>query len=215
MPLIDSIISLNGIEILLWDATESSDELISLCHYRNIKVDTSILSKAESRRREILAEALILSEYFSTPKVLLHDENGAPIVDGYNGFISISHTHGLVAVAFSHYAPIGIDAERISERVMKVRDKFINDEEAQFIVATDSTENTLAWTAKEAIYKLVNTPGASLRNDFHICSRFRKASVDHFSADAYIEHSGNRRLISISSILCQEQSTILTVAVYL
>ena len=66
---------------------------------------------------------------------------------------------------------MGIDAERLDrEQVLRVRDKFLSDEE-KAIVSEDSLEaNIIAWTSKEALYKAAMTEGLDFRNDITIKS---------------------------------------------
>lgn len=99
-----------------------------------------------------------------------HFANGAPFLFGLTSRISVTHTAHLLAVAtlpktpeanLSQFAPrtaMGIDAERLDrEQVLRVRDKFLSDEE-KAIVSEDSLEaNIIAWTSKEALYKAAMT----------------------------------------------------------
>jgi len=112
-----------------------------------------------------------------------HFANGAPFLFGLTSRISITHTAHLLAVAtlpktpeanLSQFAPrtaMGIDAERLDrEQVLRVRDKFLSDEE-KAIVSEDSLEaNIIAWTSKDALYKAAMTEGLDFRNDITIKS---------------------------------------------
>lgn len=112
-----------------------------------------------------------------------HFANGAPFLFGLTSRISVTHTAHLLAVAtlpktpeanLSQFAPrtaMGIDAERLDrEQVLRVRDKFLSDEE-KGIVSEDSLEaNIIAWTSKEALYKAAMTEGLDFRNDITIKS---------------------------------------------
>lgn len=112
-----------------------------------------------------------------------HFANGAPFLFGLTSRISVTHTAHLLAVAtlpktpeanLSQFAPrtaMGIDAERLDrEQVLRIRDKFLSDEE-KAIVSADSLEaNIIAWTSKEALYKAAMTEGLDFRNDITIKS---------------------------------------------
>ena len=68
--------------------------------------------------------------------------------------ISISHTPQLVVLACNKNQVVGIDAEQCDrQQVLRVRDKFLNANEKQFICPDDLPSHVLAWTAKEAIIK--------------------------------------------------------------
>ena len=157
----------DGTRLHLWRVTESCDDLLSMCASRGIDVGGCNGYKAVLRRVEYMVERLLLAEAFGGAVELLHNADGAPRVDCCK-HISISHTSGLIGVAVSELAAIGIDMERRSSRVLRVRCKFLDDEELGRIAADDADANLVAWTAKEAMYKLVPQPGISLCDDFHV-----------------------------------------------
>lgn len=95
-----------------------------------------------------------------------HFRNGAPFLHGESTRISITHCNGLLAVAtlaptadtdlsaFNEISCLGIDSERTDrEQVLRIREKFLSEEELNFIKPDDLIKNIQAWTAKEAILK--------------------------------------------------------------
>ena len=59
-----------------------------------------------------------------------------------------------MALAWNERVAIGIDAERTDrQQVLKVRNKFLNSSELQFIAPDDLDAHIIAWTAKEAVIK--------------------------------------------------------------
>lgn len=114
---------------------------------------------------------------------LEHFDNGAPYLAGEDTRISITHCRGLLAVAtlprtpeatlhsFEPRTAIGIDAERRDrEQVLRLREKFLSEDELAIIPADDLTANITAWTAKEALYKAALGGGADWREDYRIYS---------------------------------------------
>lgn len=112
-----------------------------------------------------------------------HFANGAPFLFAQTTRISITHSGHLLAVAslpktpeadLSSFAPrtaLGIDAERNDrEQVLKIRDRFLSDDEKALIPADNLEANIIAWTAKEALYKAGMTEGLDLRKDITIIS---------------------------------------------
>lgn len=112
-----------------------------------------------------------------------HFRNGAPFLVGEIGRISITHTGRFLAVAtlpdtpevdlsvFSERAALGIDAERADrEQTLRVRNKFLSDDEQQMIDKDDVKKNVMAWTAKEALYKAAMQDGLDFKNDIRILS---------------------------------------------
>lgn len=95
-----------------------------------------------------------------------HYRSGAPFLYGEESKISISHTSGCFAVAtipsdpetpageFSPATALGIDVERMDrEKVMNIRDRFLNPDELKLVSADSVEENIIAWTCKEAMLK--------------------------------------------------------------
>lgn len=94
-----------------------------------------------------------------------HLPGGAPLLDGTDQRISLSHTRGMLVVAtlpptpeadmttFSPRAAMGVDTERAGREISEeVRARFLSPEE-QGLLPADKT--LLAWTCKEALYKAV------------------------------------------------------------
>lgn len=110
-----------------------------------------------------------------------HFPNGAPFIFGEPARISMTHTDHLLAVAtlpktpeadlakFSPRTALGIDAERLDRtQVLKVRDKFLSDDERLLVPEDNLEKNIIAWTCKEAIYKAGMTDGIDFRIDIRI-----------------------------------------------
>lgn len=137
----------------MWRLEEEEERLLALCREAGIPCD-NLLEAPAKRQREKAAERLLLCRAFGRPVTLLHDGQGAPFVEGLDVNISITHTLELVAVAIDDRQVIGIDAESTARRqVLRVRDKFLNASEQQFIAPDDLDAHVIAWTAKEAIIK--------------------------------------------------------------
>lgn len=97
-------------------------------------------------------------------KKITQEKNGYPLIEGEKVFLSISHCKDLLVVKTSNL-PCGIDIEEISERVIKIKDKFLNDiEKAKF--EKNNEDLLIAWTVKESIYKMLNIPGIEFKSQF-------------------------------------------------
>lgn len=110
-----------------------------------------------------------------------HYQSGAPFLFGEECRISISHTDRFLVVAtlpatpevdlaeFSLRAAMGVDAEREDrEQVIRIREKFLSEDELSSIPSEDVEQNVLAWTIKEACYKALLQEGTDFRSDIHI-----------------------------------------------
>lgn len=107
--------------------------------------------------RHAIAE--LVAEAFGSDAIYSHHTDGAPLVEGREEAISVSHCRGLATLAVSRAASVGIDAETPRVQLQRVSEKFLNRAEGR---PTDLGTLLRLWTAKEAVYKAARTPGLSL-----------------------------------------------------
>jgi 4'-phosphopantetheinyl transferase len=103
-------------------------------------------------------------------KAISYDAIGKPNVKDKKIFISISHSKNYVAFAHDT-SPIGIDIEELSPRILKVWSRYLHPEEFAIFDTTSIFELTIAWTIKEALFKLNTKTGIDFKNDLRIKSK--------------------------------------------
>ncbi|ERM84287.1 4-phosphopantetheinyl transferase [Rhodonellum psychrophilum GCM71 = DSM 17998] len=118
------------------------------------------------------------------------DEHGkSQPMDGF-GHVSLTHTRGVAAAIFHKDMPVGIDMDFVREKIVRLGPKFLDDSEIEFL-GTDPLLHTIAWSAKESIYKCQGKKGISLKENillfpFKLEDKIIKAKVyqsdfsDHF-----------------------------------
>jgi len=82
---------------------------------------------------------------------LNYNENGKPEI--LNGFISISHSGNWLVIQVSKNKEIGIDIEKISDRILKIKNRFLTEIELDQICNNNIEKMILCWSTKEAIFK--------------------------------------------------------------
>lgn len=90
------------------------------------------------------------------------DEYGKSHAMNEHGFVSLTHTKGLAAAIFHLEIPVGIDLEYIRPKILRVGPKFLSDQELAFM-RDDEMLHTIAWSAKESIFKCQGKKGVSLK----------------------------------------------------
>jgi len=151
----------------IWEIVETEDELLSelpaSCH------EEVIPFRSEARRKERLAVRVLLKRMLGKCHEIAYYSSGKPyLVDGY-GYISISHTKGFATVIFSKDREVGIDIECYSERVCKIKSRFINLEEEKFIdTGQEAKHLMICWCAKETLYKLIGEEQGTLDFKEHL-----------------------------------------------
>ena len=103
-------------------------------------------------------------------KPILYDAIGKPNVKDKKIFVSISHSKKFVAFA-NDTSPIGIDIEELSPRILKVWSRYLHPEEFAIFDTTSIFDLTVAWTLKEALFKLNTKTGIDFKNDLRIKSK--------------------------------------------
>lgn len=138
--------------------------LLPLC---STEIQEKIKNVSSPRRqREIIASHLMINEIFNNKATIRHDENGAPIIIGIDGYISISHSATEIAIAFNPNNRIGIDIENWREQLIKVKSRFLSTKEE--ILYSTPQLMLQAWTIKESLYKVAQSPGISLDSDISL-----------------------------------------------
>ncbi|HEY0299515.1 MAG TPA: 4'-phosphopantetheinyl transferase superfamily protein [Arachidicoccus sp.] len=109
------------------------------------------------KRLQHLAGRFLLPTLFSDfplEEILIADSR-KPFLKNEIYHFSISHCGDYAAAIASTVQRVGIDAELFSDKVLRIKDKFLNEEERNFAVQfhDDKKLLTTLWCAKEATYK--------------------------------------------------------------
>ncbi|MBL1280559.1 MAG: 4'-phosphopantetheinyl transferase superfamily protein [Fluviicola sp.] len=108
--------------------------------------------RSDSRKMEYVATRVLKHSVFGEKRIE-YSEIGAPYIKE-TGFISISHTHNMVAIGVNPNYKIGLDLETPRDNVLEVASKFLSEEEKTIFNILNKLEVTKIWSAKEALYKL-------------------------------------------------------------
>jgi phosphopantetheinyl transferase len=93
---------------------------------------------------------------------------------------SISHCGDYAAVIVSETRRVGIDIEIPRPNVERIRHKFLTEAEETVVRSLPSQQDaalTLAWSAKEAVYKWYGYGGIDFRGHIQL-QQFRNASIE-------------------------------------
>jgi phosphopantetheinyl transferase len=161
---------LNEFSILgVWKIEEDLDTLLSL-----ITLDPEEKKKynsfsSNSRKLEFLSVRALLSELIGKDAKIVYNKNNKPFLKDGSRFISISHSHKLTAILLSTNEKVGIDLEYMSTNIAAIAFKFLNRKEK---VAKEAEERKyhlyIHWCAKEALYKICDKEGISIRKNLTI-----------------------------------------------
>lgn len=98
---------------------------------------------------------------------LAQDERGRPFIKDSDWQVSISHSFPFAVACLSKKPHTGIDLEKKGRNIQTIAPRFLNPIElAEW--QDDELMLTLAWSAKESIYKAWQKPGLSLQKEIQL-----------------------------------------------
>jgi len=161
---------LNEFSILgVWKIEEDLDTLFDLVVLDLDEKKRYKGFKSTSRKLEFLSVRALLSELIGKDAKIVYNKNNKPFLKDGSRFISISHSHKLTAILLSTNEKVGIDLEYMSTNITTLAFKFLNRKEK---VSKDADERKyhlyIHWCAKEALYKICDKEGISIRKNITI-----------------------------------------------
>lgn len=171
MPLIQKNTIAQGVQLAVWEICESLDELLNgfVFHEEEKQIFESFTY--EGRKKQwLITRKLLLALSGNSSLWIAHDDNRRPYLNDETLSISISHTQNYVAVLLGENISLGIDIEKLSPRIYKIRKKFCSDVEDNYL---KDDENLLPglyliWSAKEALFKMYGKGNLDFRKNLHI-----------------------------------------------
>ncbi len=149
----------------------------------------------DDKKRSLLAQ-MLLSKLMSQNNIeakLKYEENGRPVFENNEYFLSLSHS-GEVAFSAVSKSPVGIDVEKIRPISKSLIDRVCVDEEKDYVLCdfTITDEKNIddpdvmkrffeIWTAKEAYFKMKGSGITDLKSVNTL-----KLKKESFSDEGYI-----------------------------
>jgi 4'-phosphopantetheinyl transferase len=161
---------LNEFSILgVWKIEEDINTLLDL-----VVLDSDEKKKykgfsSNSRKLEFLSVRALLSELIGKEAKIVYNKNNKPFLKDGSRFISISHSHKLTSILLSTNEKVGIDLEYMSTNIAAIAFKFLNRREKVTKEQEDRKYHLyIHWCAKEALYKICDKEGISIRKNITI-----------------------------------------------
>lgn len=184
MPLYKSIAVSEITHVLIWEITESEEDLkrgLTLSEYSLNRLN---LMKSTVHKCSYLAVRHLLSIAQYSDSDLTYLDSGKPVlIDGVE--ISITHSYQYAAIILSEQA-VGIDIEKQRNKILSIAPKFVSVKEAEYLEKMENKTLALTsiWCVKEAIYKLFNTAGLSFKQHIDVAAfekdaPYTKAAVNY------------------------------------
>lgn len=158
----------SGASILICEVTETVEKLLSLS--KNLSDNAVYQSlKTDKRRKEYLATRLALKQLVGIETDIIYDQNGKPSLSDHSKFVSISHSGKWVAVMTHENKPCGIDIECPTDKFEHLYTRFLSKEEQNYLKENeDLMKVQIAWSAKEALYKIIGPEAVNFADQLKI-----------------------------------------------
>lgn len=161
---------LNEYTILgVWKIEEDINTLLGMVDLDTIDKKKYKGFASTSRKLEFLSVRALLAELLGKDARIVYNKNNKPFLRDGSRFISISHSNKLTAILLSSNEKVGIDLEYMSTNIGRIAFKFINRKER---ITRDTDKRVyhlyLHWCAKEALYKICDKEGISIKKDITI-----------------------------------------------
>ena len=152
MPLFKRIQHNKHTQVLVWEITETKEDLLSGITLNDSSVERMARMRSEMHQKGFLSVRHLLKLAGYKDSDLFYTADGKPhLKDGKR--ISITHSFVFSAIAISTN-PIGIDIEKNREKIITIAPKFVADE-FDFMAEECVVEFlTVLWGAKESLFKI-------------------------------------------------------------
>lgn len=157
MPIIEKEYIGNHGVLGVWEITESLQELLSMIQFSPEDVKIFKRFKNKSRQKHWISYRLAIREILGEDKILefSYDEHGKLYIANYNYKLSVTHSGNYAAVIISNKHNVGIDMEKITNRINELEDKFLAAFERKRLPNVNRQKYLTAfWSAKETLFKL-------------------------------------------------------------
>ena len=153
----------------VWKIDEDLNTLRSMVKLNQEDMKKYRYFRSNSRKLEFLSVRALLTEILGNDARIVYNKNNKPFLKDGTHFISITHSYKLTAIMLSTVEKVGIDLEYMTSNINTLSFKFINRNEK----ITRNRENRkyhlyLHWCAKEALYKICDKEGISIKNNITI-----------------------------------------------
>ena len=162
MPIIEDLKLSETSRLIIWEISETINELKTKVLLSENSLKLLNQRKSEVQKKQFLAIRNILSELSIDDRDMKYEESGRPyFIGGQN--ISLSHSDTFAAVILSDNV-VGIDIEIMHDRILKIKDKFL-ETELNYPEKLEVATALIYWNIKESIFKAVSKKGVDFKKN--------------------------------------------------
>lgn len=144
------------------------------------------------RRIEWLAARYLVHQLSdqSIREECLKDEFGKPYLQRESAYLSMSHSHDRVAVILDQEKNVGIDIQKRVNKITRIKDKFVAEEEWSFMTKTWEELDFLhvIWGIKESLYKAFGRREINFKKHLKIKNLGPNSALASVQKDAFVSN---------------------------
>ena len=200
MPIIEDLTLSADNRLIIWEISETINDLKTELLLSEYSLKLLDQRKSVIHKKQFLAIRNILKELSIDDQDLVYEESGKPFIrDGQN--ISFSHSNIYVAVIISKQI-VGIDIETASDRIFKIKNKFL-ETELKYPIEFNQETLLVYWNIKESIFKSLRNSQIDFKQNIIVLPFNQKDNStkswyinkeEIYSFDTYIKISKNYTL---------------------
>lgn len=159
--------------ITLWKVEEDVDYFLKYLCIKEEDLEVCSNATHPMKQLEWLASRTCVKY---TVELLKHNyqgieknEHNNPYLSDIKGFVSLSHTSDYTVVIVNLAQEVGIDIERISDKLSRVAHRFLSESE-NLHADDDLLKMCIYWCAKESLYKWYGKKNLSFKDNIFIKS---------------------------------------------
>lgn len=163
----NNIITIDEARILVLEVTENIDDLL----LQLPELDITELEKhiSEKRKREFLGVRIALKALLGKEIIVKYDADGKPFLADNSYHISVTHSGKWIAVMAHPTQLVGIDIEIPTDKIQKIYKRFLSATEQEALSnGNNISQLQLAWSAKEALYKIIGKEAVDFAKQLRI-----------------------------------------------
>ena len=173
-------------------------------------LDTAEYEKitSEKRKKEYLGVRLAMRSLLNKDVLISYTSDGKPFIADESYQISISHSSKWIAVMAHPTRLVGIDIECPTNKIKNIFARFLSKtEQEELSNGNDIAQLQLAWSAKEALYKIIGKQAIDFANQLRIFP-FEAKNNGEISA----QHIDTKTLYSLFYIQSAEYTLVYCIA---
>jgi phosphopantetheinyl transferase len=171
MPLLVKRTITDTTQLAVWNIEEDVGWFFSKLKLNEKEISYISSIKHPHRKLHYLASRVLLRTIMGTDEFinLENDLNGKPVIHNFPLKVSLSHSASFTALLLSNQFEVGIDIEKIDNKILRIHHKFMKEEELNSLSEDNKLEKLyVSWCAKEAMYKLYGKKQLNFLNHLFI-----------------------------------------------